>query len=58
MEMKQKQEYIVIGNQEQQQIMCLSSASFSTDTHFLQKGEMIEVLDHGCYHNVQKPAAE
>ena len=28
------------------------------DDQFIQKGEYKEILEVGCYHNLQKPAAD
>ena len=55
--MELKQEQITIGDLRPLTIICLSNSQ-SSDDQFIQKGEYKEILEVGCYHNLQKPAAD
>lgn len=49
---------ITVGDMRMEQTMLCLSNTTSTDSQFLQAGEYREELMHGCYHNLQKPAAD
>lgn len=58
MRLQLSQDNITIGEQELQQVMmCLTNCE-SSDCQFKRKGELKEELELGCYHNLQKPAAD